>query len=226
MSVTRTQLVGNVSTGASFAGIVTATSAVVGSAVTINSFGINVSGIVTATNLNISGVSTFIGISTFNKIDVKAAVETVSTASTYPNASFNNVVLECDADLGTVFTHNIGSNGTVGIVSFKNFPVTKNSATTYTIIFTQQSTSPSGTGNTTALSGIGTNIFLKPLGVTGFSTSAKVGSGSTITLSPTPNDVDIVSFMIHYNGGSTGIASNYAVYVSNNGSFRYGNIKP
>jgi len=200
----------------------------VGSGVTIHhTNGVQVgSNTLHSTGLTVSGVSTFIGISTFNDIDIKGATETVAVAATYSNGSLSNIVLECDHDLGTVFTHNIGNNGTVGIVSIKNFPATKNSATTYTIIFTQQSTTPSGTGNTTALTGIGTNIFLRPTNVTGFSTSARIGSASTVTLSSTANDIDIVSFMIHYNGGGTGTVSNYNVYVSNNGSFRYGTVKP
>lgn len=187
---------------------------------------LSVSTNLTTQNLTVSGLSTFVGVATFNDIDIKGAVETVSVAATYRNGSLNTVILECDHDLGTVFTHNIGTNGVVGVVSFKNFPTTKNSATTYTIIFTQQSTTPSGTGNTTASTGIGTNVFLKPTNVTGFTTSAKVGSATTVTLSPVANDVDIVSFMIHYNGGATGTASNYTVYINNNGLFRYGTIKP
>ncbi len=78
-----------------------------------------------------------------NAVDIKGAVETVSTASTYPISGSTNVILECDAHSGTVFTHNL-ANGQVGIVSLRDFPVTKNSLTTYTIIFTQTTiTSPS-----------------------------------------------------------------------------------
>lgn len=152
-----------------------------------------------------------------NGIDIKGAVETVSVATTIGIAGTNRIVLECDARNGTVFTHDL-TNGIVGITSLKNFPVTKNSATTYTIIFTQNST---GTGNTTTSTGIATNIYLTPFGVAGFTTSSKVSSGSTITISSVPLDVDIVSFMVHYNGSGTGIANNYKVYASNSGFFRY-----
>jgi len=161
-----------------------------------------------------------------NGVDIKGAVETVSTASTYAISGSTNVVLECDAHNGTVFTHNITTGGTVGIVSLRDFPVTKNSLTTYTIIFTQQSTTPAGTGNTTAATGIGTNIFLKPYNIAGFSTSARVATASTVTLSSTANDIDIVSFAIHYNGGATGTVGNYNVLATNNGNFRYGGIRP
>ena len=160
-----------------------------------------------------------------NAVDIKGAVETVSTASTYAISGSTNVILECDAHNGTVFTHNL-ANGQVGIVSLRDFPVTKNSLSTYTIIFTQQSTTPAGTGNTTAATGIGTNIFLKPYNIAGFSTSARVATASTVTLSSTASDVDIVSFAVHYNGGATGTVGNYNVLATNNGNFRYGGIRP
>jgi len=160
-----------------------------------------------------------------NSVDIKGAVETVSTASTYAISGSTNVILECDAQNGTVFTHNL-ANGQVGIVSLRDFPVTKNSLSTYTIIFTQQSTTPAGTGNTTAATGIGTNIFLKPYNIAGFSTSARVATASTVTLSSTASDVDIVSLAVHYNGGATGTVGNYNVLATNNGNFRYGGIRP
>lgn len=157
-----------------------------------------------------------------NGVDIKGAVETVSTASTYAISGSTNVILECDAHSGTVFTHNL-ANGQVGIVSLRDFPATKNSLTTYTIIFTQNAT---GTGNTTGSTGIGTNIFLKPYNVTGFSTSARVATASTVTLSSTASDIDIVSLAVHYNGSGTGTVGNYNVLATNNGSFRYGGIRP
>jgi len=157
-----------------------------------------------------------------NGVDIRGAVETVSTASTYAISGSTNVILECDAHNGTVFTHSL-ANGQVGIVSLRDFAVTKNSLTTYTIIFTQNAT---GTGNTTGSTGIGTNIFLKPYNVAGFSTSARVSSGSTVTISSTANDIDIVSLAVHYNGGSTGTVGNYIVYATDNGNFRYGGVRP
>jgi hypothetical protein len=154
-----------------------------------------------------------------NGIDIKGAVETVSVGSTY-NLGGGKVILECDARNGTVFTHDL-ANGIVGITSLRNFPVTKNSATTFTILFTQNAT---GTANTTALTGIGTNIRLTPFGVSGFTTTSRVATASTITLSTTARDVDIVSFMVHYNGSGTGTPSNYTVYATNNTGFRYGSV--
>lgn len=157
-----------------------------------------------------------------NGVDIKGAVETVSTASTYAISGSTNVILECDAQNGTVFTHSL-ANGQVGIVSLRDFPATKNSLTTFTIIFTQNAT---GTGNTTGSTGIGTNIRLTPYNVAGFSTSARVATASTVTLSSTANDIDIVALAVHYNGSGTGTVGNYNVLATNNGSFRYGGIRP
>lgn len=154
-------------------------------------------------------------------IDIKGAVETVSTGTT-SDLGGGRVILECNAQSGTVFTHDL-SSGNVGIVSLRNFPVTKNSVTTFTILFTQNS---SGTGNTTAGTGIGTNITLTPLGVSGFSTSARVATASTITLSSTGNDIDIVTLSIHYNGSGTGTPGNYRVFGTNNTGYRLGTIRP
>jgi hypothetical protein len=173
-----------------------------------------VGGGVTVSDLSVSGIATIA-----TSLDLKGAVETVSTGSTY-DLGGGRVVLECDARNGTVFTHDL-ANGIVGITSLKNFPVTKNSATTFTILFTQNAT---GTANTTAATGIGTNVRLTPFGVSGFTTTSRVATASTITLSTTALDVDIVSFMVHYNGSGTGTVSNYKVYATNNTGFRYGSV--
>ena len=189
----------------------------VGGGVTVSDLsvsGIATVGFLSTTNLSVSGIATIA-----TSLDLKGAVETVSTGSTYDLGS-GRVILECDARNGTVFTHDL-ANGIVGITSLKNFPVTKNSATTFTILFTQNAT---GTANTTAATGIGTNIRLTPFGVSGFTTTSKVATASTITLSTTALDVDIVSFMVHYNGSGTGTVSNYKVYVTNNTGFRYGSV--
>jgi hypothetical protein len=173
-----------------------------------------VGGGVTVSDLSVSGIATIA-----TSLDLKGAVETVSVGSTYELGG-GRVVLECDARNGTVFTHDL-ANGIVGITSLKNFPATKNSATTFTILFTQNAT---GTANTTAATGIGTNVRLTPYGVSGFTTTSRVATASTITLSTTALDVDIVSFMVHYNGSGTGTVSNYKVYVTNNTGFRYGSV--
>ena len=198
-------------------GIVTARSLVDAQA------GINVTGIITAR----SGTAvTFTG-----GLDVSNAQETVSTGSTSHYLTDKSVTLELDCLNGTVFTHDL-DNGNVGIVSIKNFPAVKNSFHTVTVLFTQKGSAPSaGAGNTMVASvpsglpgGIGTHIQLTPRGVTGFATDARVGSATTVVLSTTAGDLDVVTFGIHYNGGTNTDANNYITMATKNGDFRVGGI--
>ena len=174
---------------------------------------INVTGIITA---RAGSAVTFRG-----GVDVLDAAETVSVGATshVSAGSTDDVVLKLDCANGTVFTHD-GDNGQVGILSITGFPATKNSFHTVTLIHTQTGTTPSGVGNTTAATGIGTQITLTPRGVTGFTTEAQVGSGTSITCSTTAGDVDIISFGIHYNGGTNTDANNYKTFGTKNGDFR------
>ena len=160
-------------------------------------------GLITArSGINVTGGNT----------TIKGAVETVNVGS------HSGVILTLDTQLGTVFSHDLQGKP-VGIVSITNFPASANSFHTVTLILNQNST---GTGNTTGATGIGTNITLTPTGVAGFTTAALVGSGTTVTLSTTAEDIDIVTFGIHYNGGGTGTAANYKTFATKNGGFRYG----
>jgi len=155
----------------------------------------------------------------------KGVVETVSTGTTYA-LSAGRVVLELDVRNATTYTHNL-TNGSVGIVSFKNMPADTgvSNGTTITVIFTQNS---AGTANTTAATGIGTNItvigFEDGSTVAGISTRALVGSATTVTLSTTASDRDFVSFFVHYTGGTNTTASSYQVYTTKNGGFRQGTV--
>ncbi len=159
--------------------------------------------------------------------------ETVSVASTTNITTGKEVILELDCSKGSVFTHNLATGGPVGIVSIKNFRVNTNTFTTATVIFTQGSVTPAGgIGNTMVASvpggypgGIGTEVTLAPLGVAanaGISTNGMVGSASTVLLSTTADDIDIVTFGVHYNGGGTGTAGNYRTMVTKSGGFRFG----
>ena len=143
---------------------------------------------------------------------IKGAVEAVNVGS------HSGTILTLDTQLGTVFSHDLQGKP-VGIVSITNFPASANSFHTVTLILNQNST---GTGNTTGATGIGTNITLTPTGVAGFTTAALVGSGTTVTLSTTAEDIDIVTFGIHYNGGTNTDATNYRTFVTKSGGFRFG----
>ena len=160
-------------------------------------------------------------------IDIPGAVETVGTATTFTQSA-DKVILSLDAQTGTVFEHNIGTNGSVGIVSLTNFPsaaVKSNSLTTFTVIFTCDP-ALQGLGNTTGDTGIGTHITLIPYnGVSIANTSAKVSSGSTITLSDgndssTVGDVDFVTFVVK--SGTAGTTA----FVTKNGNLRFGLTNP
>jgi len=158
----------------------------------------------------------------------KGVLETVSAATTYNSG--NNLVLELDVRNATTYTYTIPTGANIGIVSFKNMPAFTGNAngTTITCIFTQMSTTPAGTGNTTGTTGIGTNCFVtgyeNGAAVAGISTRALVGSGTTVTLSSTANDRDFVSFFVHYTGGTNTTATSYQVYATKNGGFRQGNV--
>ena len=162
-----------------------------------------------------------------------SVTETVSIASTTNIVTAKSVIMELDCSKGSVFTHNLVTGGNVGIVSIKNFKVDANSFTTATVIFTQGSSTPTaGAGNTIVVSptaqipaGIGTEVTLAPLGVAanaGIETSARVGSATTVVLSAVANDIDIVTFGVHYNGGGTGTAGNYTTIVTKSGDIRFG----
>ena len=154
---------------------------------------------------------------------IKGAVEAVNTGAyaqgVDPVSGITTGILTLDTQLGTVFTHDVGSNKAVGVVSITNFPASANSFHTITLLFNQNS---AGTANTTGETGIGTNITLTPTGVAGFNTEALVGSGTTVTLSTTAEDIDVVTFGIHYNGGTNTTATNYKTFATKNGDFRLG----
>ncbi len=177
----------------------------VGSGITLSPDGDGFyTGIVTATSVNTNDLNVT-GITTFKGVE-----ETTSAGS------YSGTELTCDTSTGTVFTHDLQS-GLVKSIKISNFPAISNSFHTVTVILTQND---AGTGHTTAALGIGTNVTLDPDGVTGFSTVAMVGSGTTVTLGATADDINIISFGIHYNGGTNTDVSNYKTFVTKTGDFR------
>jgi hypothetical protein len=153
-----------------------------------------------------------------NGIHVTSGITSIKGAAEKVNAgSYAGGILTLDAATGTVFTHDLQGQ-TVGLVSITNFPVVTNSFHTVTVIYNQNS---AGTGNTTATTGVSTNITLNPAGASGFSTTGLCGTGTTVTLSTTAEDFDIVTYGIHYNGSGSGVVGNYKVFVTKSGDFRY-----
>ena len=183
------------------------------------------SGNVDATTINAgAGITlTASGILNAGFTTITGATETCTGVTTYPTPDSSNtkVTIECDASKGTLFSHDM-SNGNVGIVSLSNLPIRGNSFTTYTILFNQLSTTPVGTGNTLPKNGIGTNVYLDG-GFTGFTTRGRVASASTVTLSATASDIDVVTLGVHYNGSGTGGKENFKVIVAGTTGYRIGN---
>ena len=101
---------------------------------------------------------------------------------------------------GTVFSHTTSAN--IGIVSFSSIPTTSANCKTFTVLVTQGAIGY----NTTAATGIGTQLatIVTDTNVA-ISTHIKVGSGTTITLTSAPGSLDILTFIVSYNG--VGIAS-------------------
>ena len=158
----------------------------------------------------------------------KGVIETVAAASTHESGVAGRSVIELDCQTSTIYRYDVPATGNIGIVSFKNMPADAECGTTITVLFNQNSTTPtSGVGNTVDTSGIGTYCNVTGISsdaVAGISTRADVGSASTVTLSAVGSDTDFVSFFIHYTGGTNTDASSYKVFVTNNGGFRPGLI--
>ena len=164
----------------------------------------------------------------------KGVVETCGAASTYMVGA--QVAMELDLATNTTFTQsmqNITRNGGIGIVSFKNLPTdtgVKN-LTTATVIFTQTDAQASiAVGyNTTAQCGVGTYCIVSGwengAKVAGITTTALVGSGTTVTLSATASDHDFVSFCVYYDGSTNTDIDAYKVYATKNGGFRQGTFQ-
>ena len=187
-----------------------------------------VAGQTNLTNTNITaGILTAAGQANLANVNVSAALtftqatETISAATTdqYDPTGTGKYTLKCDARNGTIFTHTM-TGGNVGIVSLSNFDATNNRGTTFTILVTTAASGSASIGNTQATLGFGTNMYLVPSGHSGISTSSKVSSASTVTLSTTAGDVDIVSFFVQAGTAKT------VVYATNNGSQRWGLYGP
>jgi hypothetical protein len=180
-------------------------------------------------------------------IKTKGVVETsINNGSTGVQTYINgtSLVLELDLEAGTVFNYTSPSvaaasdAGGIGIVSFKNMPANAQNVQTVTLVHTQGK-GTAGMGNTLAVQGIGVTCRVIPKSggsaVAGIMTRAFCGGGgggpSTVTCSPdyggagnVTGDVDILSFMVHYTGGTNTALSSYKVYVTKNGGFTQGGV--
>lgn len=178
-------------------------------------------GINTTSNVGIGTTNPQVSLSVLGGSRFGGVFERVSVATTYLSGS--RVVLELDCQQATTYTYTLPAATNIGIVSFRNMlaQIGTANATTVTVLFTQNA---AGTGNTTASTGIGTNItvvgYENGASVTPVSEVALVGSGTTITLSNSGGDVDFVSFYVYYDGGTNTSAASYRVFATKNGAFR------
>ena len=161
---------------------------------------------------------------------------------TYINGT--SLVLELDLETGTVFNYTsptvaaASDAGGIGIVSFKNVPANAQNVRTVTLVHTQGK-GTAGYGNTLAVQGMGVTCTVIPksggAAVAGISTRGWCGGGSgaasTVTCSPdyggagnVSGDVDIISFLVHYTGGTNTDLNSYKIYVSGNTGFTQGSV--
>ena len=161
---------------------------------------------------------------------------------TYINGT--SLVLELDMEAGSVFNYTsptvaaASDAAGIGIVSFKNMPANAQNIRTVTLVHTQGK-GTAGFGNTNAVQGIGITCTVIPKSggsaVAGINTRAFCGGGSgaasTVTCSPdhggagnVTGDIDIISFMVHYTGGTNTQVASYKVFVTKNGGFTQGGV--
>ena len=159
---------------------------------------------------------------------------------TYLNGT--NLVLELDLETGTVFNYtspvsaDASNAGWIGIVSFKNVPANAQNVRTVTLVHTQGK-GTAGYGNTLPVQGIGATCTVIPksggAAVAGISTrawvSGGIGAASTVTCSAdagsagnVSGNVDIISFLVHYTGGTNTDLNSYKIYVTGQTGYNQG----
>ena len=185
-----------VTTGANVTGVVTASGFV--GPVTGNVTG-DVTGNVTG-NINSSGVSTLTTLNgTSGLVSLGSTIKTKGFVETQSTASVSSNILNLDASQGTVFSHTTSAQ--IGIVSFTGIRTDTAGTQTFSVLMTQGATPV----NTTAATGIGTvlaTVRIVP-GNVGYSTHIKVGAGSSIVLTGTAGALDLLTFIVSYNGATS-----------------------
>lgn len=144
----------------------------------------------TATVTNLNGTSGLVSVG--STIKTKGFVESSSSATV------SSKILSLDASQGTFFTHTTTDN--IGIVSFSGIRTDTAGAQTFGVLITQGATPY----NTTAAAGIGTvlaTVKTTPDGV-GYSTHIRVGGGTSTILTNTAGAVDLLTFIISYDGNT------------------------
>ena len=172
------------------------TDATVTGVVTASSFVGPVTGNITG-NINSSGVSTLTTLNgTSGLVSLGSTIKTKGFVESQTSATNTLNVLSLDASNGTVFTHT--TTAQIGIVSFSGIRTDTAGTQTFSVLVTQGA-SPT---NTTAATGIGTQLATVRIhpGNIGYSTHIKVGAGSSIILTGTAGALDLLTFIVSYDG--------------------------
>lgn len=174
----------SLSSGGLNVGVVTATTA------NITTLNVTNSNITTATVTNLNGTSGLVSLG--STLRTRGFVETQS------GATLTGTTLSLNAANGTVFTHTTSAN--IGIVSFSGIRTDTAGSQTFTVLVTQGATPFS----TTAATGIGTQLAtVVTTGGVGYSTHIKVGGGTTLTLTNTARALDLLTFVVSYDGATS-----------------------
>jgi hypothetical protein len=149
-------------------------------------------------NINSSGVSTLTTLNgTSGLVSLGSTIRTKGFVETQTSASVASNILNLDASQGTVFTHTTSAQ--IGIVSFTGIRIDGAGTQTFSVLVTQGA-SPT---NTTGATGIGTQLAtVVTTGGVGYSTHIKVGAGSSIVLTGTAGALDLLTFIVSYDGNS------------------------
>jgi len=164
---------------------------------------IDITGIATATTFsgNITGVAaTFTTLNgTSGLVSLGSTIKTKGFVETQSTVSIGGSILTLDASQGTVFTHTTSAQ--IGIVSFTGIRTDTAGSQTFTVLVTQGAVAV----NTTGAAGIGTqlaSIRIIP-GNVGYSTHIKVGGGTSITLTNSAGALDLLTFIVSYDGATS-----------------------
>ena len=181
-------------------GIVSATS-FIGSLTGTSSLATSViGGIASVTQLNVSGITTLNTLNgTSGLVSVGSTIKIKGFVETQNPVSIGGTILTLDASQGTVFTHT--TTAQIGIVSFTGIRTDSAGTQSFTVLVTQGATPFSTTGAT----GIGTQratIVITP-GNVGYTTHIKVGGGSSITLTNSAGALDLLTFIVSYDGNTS-----------------------
>jgi hypothetical protein len=191
---------GTATTATNLADAANITTGTVAAARLSGTYNINVTGDLTGNvtgNINSSGVSTLTTLNgTSGLVSLGSTIKTKGFVESQTSATTTSNILNLDAANGTVFTHT--TTAQIGIVSFTGIRTDTAGTQTFSVLVTQGA-SPT---NTTAATGIGTQLATVRIhpGNIGYSTHIKVGAGSSIILTGTAGALDLLTFIVSYDG--------------------------